>query len=30
MPVILTRHLLWLPDDGSRMNRNMSEQILHF
>ena len=30
IPVILARHWLWLPDDGSCVNRNMSEQILYF
>jgi len=28
LPVILARHRLRLPDDGSCVNRNMSEQIL--
>jgi len=28
--VILTRPWLWLPDDGSCVNWNMSEQILYF
>jgi len=28
IPVILTRRWLRLPDDGSCVNRNMSEQIL--
>jgi len=27
-PVILARHRLRLPDDGSYVNRNMSDQIL--
>jgi len=30
IPVILARHWLRLPDDGSYVNRNMSEQILYF
>ena len=30
IPVILARHWLWLPDDGSCVNRNMSEQALYF
>jgi len=30
IPVILARRWLWLPDDGSCLNRNMLEQILHF
>ena len=30
IPVILARHRLWLPDDGSCVNRNMLEQLLHF
>jgi len=30
IPVILARHWLHLPDDGSYVNRNMSEQILYF
>ena len=30
IPVILARHWLWLPDDGSCVNRNMLEQILYF
>jgi len=30
IPVILARHLLWLPDDGSCVNRNMLEQLLYF
>jgi len=30
IPVILARHRLRLPDDGSYVNRNMSEQILYF
>ena len=29
-PVILARHWLWFPDDGSCVNRNMSERLLHF
>jgi len=28
--LILARHWLWLPDDGSCVNRNMSEQLLYF
>ena len=28
--VILARHWLWFPGDGSCMNRNMLEQILYF
>ena len=28
--VILARHCLLLPDDGSCMNRNMLEQLLYF
>ena len=28
IPVILARHRLRLPDDGSCVNRNMSEQLL--
>ena len=30
IPVILARHWLQPPDDGSYVNRNMSEQILYF
>ena len=30
IPVILAKHWLRLPDDGSYVNRNMSEQILYF
>jgi len=30
IPVILARHRIWLPDDGSCVNRNMSEQLLYF
>ena len=30
VPVILARHWLWLPDDGSCVNRNLSEQVLYF
>ena len=30
IPVILARDLLWLPDDGSCVNRNMLEQLLYF
>ena len=30
IPVILARHWLPLPDDGSYVNRNMSEQIFYF
>jgi len=26
----IARHWLWLPDDGSYVNRNMLEQLLHF
>ena len=28
--VILARHWLWIPDDGSCVNRNMLEQLLSF
>ena len=28
--VILVRHWLWLPDDGSCVNLNMLEHLLHF
>ena len=28
--VILARHWLWLPDDGSCVDRNMLEQFLYF
>jgi len=30
IPVILARHWLWLPDDGSCVNQNILEQLLHF
>jgi len=30
IPVILARHCLWLPDDGSCVNRNMLEKLLRF
>jgi len=30
IPVILVRHRLWLPDDGSCVSRNMLEQLLRF
>ena len=28
--MVLARHWLWLPDDGSCVNRNTSEQLLYF
>ena len=30
IPVILASHWLWLPDDGSCVKRNISEQIFYF
>ena len=30
IPVILSRHWIWLPDDGYCVNRDMFEQLLHF